>query len=101
VQLGGQIGRIARGYRADVVLYDLATPTWTPLNDPVQQMVFAETGSTVDTVLVGGEVVVEHGEIRLFDAPAILAEARPMLRAIRERNRDLYSFAKRMEELFP
>jgi cytosine/adenosine deaminase-related metal-dependent hydrolase len=101
VQLGGQIGRIARGYRADVVLYDLATPTWTPLNDPVQQMVFAETGSAVDTVLVGGEVVVEHGEIRLFDAPAILAEARPMLRAIRERNRDLYSFAKRMEELFP
>jgi cytosine/adenosine deaminase-related metal-dependent hydrolase len=101
VQLAGRIGRIAPGYRADVVLYDLDTPTWTPVNDPVQQMVFAETGSSVDTVLVGGEIVVERGEITVFDAPAILAEARPMLRAIRERNRDLYRFAQRMGEIFP
>jgi len=32
---------------------------------------------------------------------AILAEAKPMLRAIRERNRDLYAFARRMSEIFP
>ena len=101
VQLAGRIGRIAPGYRADVVLYDLGTPTWTPVNEPVQQMVFAETGSSVNTVLVGGEIVLERGEIKAFDAPAILAEARPMLRAIRERNRDLYRFAQRMGEIFP
>jgi cytosine/adenosine deaminase-related metal-dependent hydrolase len=95
------IGRLAPGCRADIVLYDLEAPAWTPLNDPVAQMVFAETGSSVDTVIVDGAVVVEGGEITAFDARAILAEARPMLRAIRTRNAGLYAFARRMNELFP
>jgi cytosine/adenosine deaminase-related metal-dependent hydrolase len=101
VQLAHRIGRIAPGYRADIVLYDLDTPAWTPLNDPVHQMVFAETGSSVDTVIVDGKVLVERGEITAFDAAAIIAEAKPMLRAIRERNRELYAFARRMSEIFP
>ncbi len=95
------IGRIEAGCRADIVLYDLATPAWTPLNDPVRQMVFAETGASVDTVIVDGELVVEGREIKRFDAAAVLAEAKPMLHAIRERNRDLYAFAQKMAELFP
>ena len=95
------IGRIEPGCRADIVLYDLDTAAWTPLNDPVMQMVFAETGSSVDTVLVDGEIVVEGREIKAFDARAILAEAKTMLRTIRERNRDLYAFARRMNDLFP
>jgi cytosine/adenosine deaminase-related metal-dependent hydrolase len=101
VRMSGSIGRIQAGYRADVVLYDLDTPAWTPFNDPVQQMVFAETGSSVHTVVVDGAVVVEDREIKAFDAAAIIAEAKPMLRAIRSRNSDLYRFARRMGELFP
>lgn len=101
VQMPSKLGRLQAGYRADIVLYDLDTPTWTPLNDPVQQMVFAETGSSVHTVLVDGEVVVEDGRVTAFDSGAIIAEAKPMLRAIRERNKDLYAFAQRMTEIFP
>jgi 5-methylthioadenosine/S-adenosylhomocysteine deaminase len=101
VQLAGKIGRIQPGFRADVVLYDLDTPAWTPVNDPVQQMVFAETGSSVHTVIADGALVVEAGEITAFDARAIIAEAKPMLRKIRERNHDLYGFARRMSEIFP
>jgi cytosine/adenosine deaminase-related metal-dependent hydrolase len=100
-QLPRSIGRLQAGYRADVVLYDLDTPAWTPLNDPVQQMVFAETGSSVHTVIVEGKIVVEERQITAFDAAAIIAEAKPMLRAIRERNRELYGFARRMSEIFP
>ena len=101
VQMPKSIGRIQAGYRADVVLYDLDTPAWTPFNDPVQQMVFAETGSSFHTVIVDGAVVVEDREIKAFDAAAIISEAKPMLRAIRSRNSDLYRFARRMGELFP
>jgi 5-methylthioadenosine/S-adenosylhomocysteine deaminase len=100
-QLPKSIGRIQAGYRADVVLYDLDTPAWTPFNDPVQQMVFAETGASVHTVIVDGAVVVENRAIKAFDAAAIIAEAKPMLAAIRGRNSDLYRFARRMSELFP
>lgn len=101
VRMAERIGRVAPGYRADLVLYDLDVPVWTPRNDPVQQMVFAETGSSVDTVLVDGRVLVEGGVITAFNAAAIIAEAKPMLRAIRERNRDLYGFARRMSAIFP
>lgn len=95
------IGKIALGYRADVVLYNIDTPEWTPINDPVQQMVFTETGSNVDTVIVDGKVVVEGRVVTAFDAAAIIAEAKPMLRAIRSRNHELYAFACRMSEIFP
>lgn len=95
------IGRLEEGCRADIVLYDLHTPVWTPFNDPVRQLVYAETGSSVRTVLVDGEIVVEGGRVVAFDAEALLREARPMLRAIRERNGDLYRLAQRMGELFP
>jgi guanine deaminase len=64
-------------------------------------MVFAESGASVHTVIVDGRVVVEAGRVTAFDAHAVLAEAKPMLAAIRERNRDLYAFARRMGELFP
>jgi 5-methylthioadenosine/S-adenosylhomocysteine deaminase len=95
------LGRIEAGCRADIVLYDLSRAEWTPVNDPVRQMVFAETGASVHTVVVDGAVVVEAGRITAFDAEAVLAEARPMLATIRARNADLYAFARRMGELFP
>ncbi len=95
------IGRLAVGARADIVLYDLNTPVWTPFNDPVRQLVYAETGSSVHTVLVEGQIVVRNRRIVTFDSDAVLREARPMLRSIRDRNRDLYRLALRMGELFP
>ena len=94
-------GRIEAGCRADIVLYDPRRAEWTPVNDPVRQRVFAETGASVHTVRVDGEVVVEAGRIVAFDAEAILDEARPMLAAIRARNAELHGFARRMRELFP
>jgi cytosine/adenosine deaminase-related metal-dependent hydrolase len=95
----GAIGSIEVGKRADLVLYDLSRPWWVPLNDPVQQLVYGENGSSVDTVMVDGRVVVEAGRVTAFDAGALLAAARPMLETIRVRNRDLQRVARRMAEL--
>jgi len=90
------IGSIAAGKRADLVLYDLSAPWWTPLNDPVQQLVYGENGGSVDTVIVDGRVVVDGRRITTFDAGAVLAEARPMLATIRAGNSDLHRVARRM-----
>ncbi|MDE0056549.1 MAG: amidohydrolase [Defluviicoccus sp.] len=97
----GTIGSIEVGKRADLVLYRLDAPWWVPVNDPSSQLVFAENGSSVETVLVDGRVVVEDGRIVAFDADAILREAAPMMSRILERNRRLYALAGRMAELFP
>ncbi|TVQ37362.1 MAG: amidohydrolase [Geminicoccaceae bacterium] len=49
-----KLGRIAPGYKADIVFVDLATINWIPLNDPVNQLVHTEDGTGVHSVMVGG-----------------------------------------------
>ena len=98
---GERLGSIEAGKRADLVLYRLDAPWWVPVNDPQSQLVFAENGSSVDTVMVDGRILVEEGRITAFDAAAILSEAKPMMAAIRERNSRLHSLAQRMADLFP
>jgi cytosine/adenosine deaminase-related metal-dependent hydrolase len=91
LQCEGTVGRIAVGQSADLVLYDLSRPRWTPCNDPAQQLVFAENGDSVHTVLVNGKIVVEAGRVKGVDVEALLREARGMLKTIRGRNSALQS----------
>jgi cytosine/adenosine deaminase-related metal-dependent hydrolase len=69
-------GRIAPGWQADLTMLDLTTLPFTPLNDIRRQLVYCETGGSVRTVLVGGEVVVRGGRLVRVDEDALLAEAR-------------------------
>jgi len=96
-----RIGSVEVGRRADLVLYRLDAPWWIPMNDPINQLVFAENGSSVDTVIVDGRVLVENRKIVAFDADAILEEARPMMAAILARNARVDALARRMADLFP
>lgn len=73
--LGGDLGDIAPGMKADIVCYSLDSTTLTPLNDPVRQIVYAERGRAVDTVLVDGEVVMRDGRLTRIDEVALLREA--------------------------
>ena len=54
------IGRIESGYKADIVFLDLQTINWIPLNDPTNQLVHTEDGSSVRHVMVDGELVVHN-----------------------------------------
>jgi guanine deaminase len=57
---GDKLGRIAKGYKADLVFVDLTHINWIPLNDPTNQLVHTEDGSAVHSVMVGGKMVVEN-----------------------------------------
>ena len=57
----GMIGRIEPGYAADLVLVDLDTIAFTPLNDIRRQLVFCENGSSVELTMVDGRIVYEDG----------------------------------------
>ena len=64
---GDRIGRIAPGYKADLVLLDLDHPNWLPLNNPVNQLVHCEDGTAVDTVMIGGRLVVQNRRVLTVD----------------------------------
>ena len=69
------LGAIAPGRKADLVLLRADSVFLRPLADPVNALVYAETGASVDTVLVGGRVVVEGGRVTTVDEARIYAQA--------------------------
>ena len=67
-------GLVAPGRRADLLLIDLERPYFCPGHDLIADLVYAGRPDCVDTVVVGGKVVLDgrrHPETR-----AILAEAK-------------------------
>jgi 5-methylthioadenosine/S-adenosylhomocysteine deaminase len=67
------LGRIAPGARADLVLWKAASWGMTPLRDPVKNIVYNATASDIDRVYVDGRVVVDQGTVLGADAAAIFA----------------------------
>jgi 5-methylthioadenosine/S-adenosylhomocysteine deaminase len=83
MRLGNEIGQLRPGFQADLILVDLDTLAFTPLNDIRRQLVFCETGGSVDLTMVAGKVVVENGRVTTVDEAAIKAEARELSREFR------------------
>ena len=101
---GLDCGVLEPGRLADVVLLNRDTPAFTPLNDVVTQLVFCENGSSVDTVLVNGEMVVEGGRLTKMDETEVLAEVNrlyePLRPAIRKEMEDAAVMEPSLAEMY-
>ncbi|MBL8381451.1 MAG: amidohydrolase family protein [Burkholderiales bacterium] len=82
--LEGRIGVLAPGAQADLILVDLDTLPFTPLNDLRRQLVFCENGASVRLTMVAGRVVVEDGRVLSVDEPALRAEVRALAAEFRD-----------------
>lgn len=90
------VGAIAPGAHADLVLLDLESSVFTPLNDPLKQVVLGSTTLAVDSVLVGGRWSLRGRELTGVDERAILAEAREVGRAVVARHDEGFEVGKRL-----
>ena len=66
-----RIGSLEPGKRADLVLYDRDHPEWRPLLNPLNNLVYAATGSSVRSVMIDGRLVLDDGRITTVDERAI------------------------------
>jgi cytosine/adenosine deaminase-related metal-dependent hydrolase len=66
------LGRIAPGAQADLVLWKASSWKMTPLRDPVKNIVFNASEEDVDRVYVAGRLVVDGGHVLAADEAAIL-----------------------------
>jgi cytosine/adenosine deaminase-related metal-dependent hydrolase len=94
---GGAIGRVAPGFKADLVLLDLGASYYHPRNDLVQHLVFCEAGSSVRTVLVDGRVVLDEGRVTTVDEAALFAEADEIAKRVAVEMQGPTSQARRLE----
>ena len=74
--LEGRIGSLEPGKLADVVVRTTELPEFQPAHYPVQNLLLASRGRSVDTVLVDGQVVMRSGHSTRIDEYASYQAAR-------------------------
>ena len=82
---GDALGSLRVGALADLVGYRLDTVSFTPLTDPVRQLVYAERGAGVRFAMVGGRPVMQDGRLSGIDEAAILDEIESEYRGLADR----------------
>jgi 5-methylthioadenosine/S-adenosylhomocysteine deaminase len=71
-----EIGSIEVGKKADIILIGLDEPNAVPMYDIYAQLAYAVKGSDVETVVIGGRVVMRDRKLLTLNESEILAKAR-------------------------
>jgi len=71
-----EIGSLEVGKKADLILIGVDAPNAVPMYDVYAQLAYALKGSDVETVIIGGRLVMRDKKLLTVDEPAAIAKAR-------------------------
>jgi 5-methylthioadenosine/S-adenosylhomocysteine deaminase len=77
-----EIGSLEDGKKADIILISLDEPNAVPMYDIYAQLAYALKGSDVETVVIGGKVVMRDRKLLTVNEEAAMAKAREYKKAI-------------------
>ena len=73
IGLADDLGHLAPGFLADIVLVDLSGPHNQPAHDPAANLVYSVRASDVQTVICDGKVLMRNRELLTLDMREIMA----------------------------
>lgn len=75
--MDGEIGSIEKGKNADIIFFDLQKPEWIPSNkySILNNLVYSANGSSVDTVMINGKIIMENRKVKTFKEQMVLEKA--------------------------
>ncbi|MBM4408677.1 MAG: amidohydrolase family protein [Chloroflexi bacterium] len=83
---GEWLGSLETGKQADLVIHRWNRPEWRPGVDPINSLVYSAQSVAVDTVIVGGEALLEGGRFTRVDEERELAVIDEAARALNARS---------------
>ena len=92
-----KMGRIEKGWKADLVFLDLSALQYIPLNDLASQIVFAEDGTGVESVMVGGRFIVRDRKVLGVDIAKLKRDAEEAVARLRAANAEAKALAEKLQ----
>jgi 5-methylthioadenosine/S-adenosylhomocysteine deaminase len=91
-----KVGRIEKGWKADLVFLDLEALHYVPLNNLAQQIVFGEDGTGVEHVMAGGRFIVRDRKVLNVDVAQLRRDADEAVARLTAANAEAKAFAERL-----
>ncbi|MCC6173908.1 MAG: amidohydrolase family protein [Chloroflexi bacterium] len=95
------LGRLAPGAKADIVVVDLSSLRTGPIDDPIRTLLMNASGCHVRTVIVDGRTVVEDGSIPNLDVEATRRRAQAYFETYKAAYSERDYLRRPPEALFP
>jgi 5-methylthioadenosine/S-adenosylhomocysteine deaminase len=91
-----KVGRIEKGWKADLVFLDLDALHYVPMNDLVQQIVFGEDGTGVEHVMQGGRFIVRDRKVLNADVAKLKGQAEEAVARLSAANAEAKALADKL-----
>jgi 5-methylthioadenosine/S-adenosylhomocysteine deaminase len=82
LHLEREIGSLEAGKKADLILISLDAPNAVPWYDVYAQIAYSLKASDVETVVIGGRIVMRDRKLLTLDEPKILEKAREYQKSV-------------------